>query len=75
MTWSLASKSTDHGDGMAHTGTFMGVAGSGEQISTVEMGIMRIANGKIAEMWGLLDTFALMQQIGAMPSPGQPRSA
>ena len=60
---------------MTHTGEFMGVAGSGEQISVVEMGIMRIANGKIAEMWGLLDTLGLAQQIGAMPSPDQPRSA
>jgi predicted ester cyclase len=58
-----------------HTGEFMGVAGSGKRISVVEMGIMRIADGKIAEMWGLLDTMGLMRQIGAMPSPGQPRSA
>lgn len=59
---------------MTHTGEFMGVAGSHKQISVVEMGIIRIANGKIAEMWGLLDTMGLMQQIGAMPSSGQPRS-
>ncbi len=59
---------------MTHTGEFMGLAGSGKQISVVEMGIMRIADGKIAEMWGLLDTMGLMQQVGAMPSPGQARS-
>jgi len=59
---------------MTHTGEFMGVASSDEQISIVEMGIMRIANGKVAEMWGLLDTLGLMQQIGAIPSPGQPRT-
>lgn len=53
---------------MTHTGEFMGIAGSGEQISVVEMGMMRIENAKIAEMWGLLDTTGLMQQIGAMPS-------
>lgn len=55
---------------MTHTGEFMGVAGSDEQISVVEMGIMRIANGKVAEMWGLLDTMGIMRQMGAMPSPG-----
>jgi predicted ester cyclase len=60
---------------MTHTGEFMGVAGSDQQISIVEMGFMRIADGKIAEMWGLLDTLGLMRQIGAIPSPGQPRSA
>jgi predicted ester cyclase len=55
---------------MTHTGEFMGVAGSGEPISVVEMGTMRIANGKIAETWGLLDTLGLMRQTGAMPSSG-----
>ncbi len=60
---------------MTHTGEYMGIAASDERISVVEMGIMRIANGKVAEMWGILDTLGLMRQIGAMPSPGQPRSA
>ena len=55
---------------MTHTGAFMGVAGSGKQISVVEMGMMRIEKGKIAEMWGLLDTTGLMRQVGAMPPPG-----
>jgi predicted ester cyclase len=50
---------------MRHTGEFMGVAGSDEQISVVEMGFMRIANGKIAEMWGILDSMSLLRQIGA----------
>lgn len=54
---------------MTHTGEFMGVTGRDEQISVVEMGIMRITNGKVAEMWGLLDNLGLMQQIGAMPEP------
>jgi predicted ester cyclase len=55
---------------MTHSGEFMGVAGSGKRIAVVEMGTMRIADGKIAEMWGLLDTLGLLQQIGAMPSSG-----
>ena len=54
---------------MTHTGAFMGVAGSGTHISVVEMGAMRIAKGKIAEMWGLLDTMGLLKQMGAMPPP------
>ena len=53
---------------MTHTDEFMGVAGTGERISVVEMGFFRIANGKIAEMWGLLDTMGLLTQIGAMPN-------
>jgi predicted ester cyclase len=43
----------------------MGVPGSGEQVTVVEMGFMRIANGKIAEMWGILDSMSLLRQIGA----------
>jgi len=56
---------------MTHTGKFGDVAGSGEQIVIVEMGIMRIHRDKIAEMWGLLDTLALMHQIGVVLPPGQ----
>lgn len=60
---------------MTHIGEFMGATGSDQQISIVEMGMMRIENGKVAEMWGFVDTMGLMQQIGALPSPSRPRSA
>lgn len=55
---------------MTHTGEFMGVAGSDAQISVIEMGFMRVANGMITEMWGLLDTMGLMKQVGLMPAQG-----
>lgn len=51
---------------MTHTGEFMGAVSTGERVSVVEMGFFRIANGKIAEMWGLLDTMGLLTQTGAM---------
>ncbi len=60
---------------MTHSGEFMGIAATYRQISIVEMGIMRIEDGKIAEMWGLLDTMELMQQIGAMPPASLPPAA
>jgi hypothetical protein len=44
---------------MTHTEEFVGVVSGDIQISVVEMGIKRIAKGKIAEMWGLLDTLGL----------------
>jgi len=53
---------------MTHTEEFMGAPGSGERISVVEMGFFRIVNGKISEMWGLLDTMGLLTQVRAMPS-------
>ena len=49
-----------------HTGEFMGVAGSNKRFSVVEMGFFKIPNGKIAEMWGLLNTYELMQQLGVI---------
>lgn len=52
---------------MTHTEEFMGTVGTGERVSVVEMGFFRISNGKIAEMWGLLDTMGLLAQVGAMP--------
>ena len=59
---------------MTHTGEVYGVAGSNKHISVVEMGFIRIASGKIAEMWGLLDVKGLMQQIGALQPSDQPKS-
>lgn len=60
----VAFRSTIEG---THTGEFMGAVGTGERVSVVEMGFFRISNGKIAEMWGLLDTMGLLTQVGAIP--------
>ena len=54
---------------MTHTGEYMGIEGEGAQISFTEIGIVRIANGKVAEMWALSDSVGFMEQIGAMPKP------
>jgi predicted ester cyclase len=55
---------------MTHGGEFMGVPPTKHHVSVVEMGMMRIADRKIVEMWGLIDMVGIMQQIGALPSPG-----
>jgi len=60
---------------MTHTGDFMGIPASGKRVSVVAIGIMRTADGRIAEFWGSPDVMGLMQQIGALPTPGQPESA
>jgi predicted ester cyclase/outer membrane murein-binding lipoprotein Lpp len=54
-----------------HQGTFQGIAPTGKQVTVAEFITMRIENGKIAEHWGGPDTFSLLQQIGAVISPGQ----
>ena len=37
--------------------------------------ILRIEEGKIVELWGQEDTLSMMQQLGAIPAPGQSEDA
>ena len=53
-----------------HKGEFMGVPATGNKIEVIGLEIFRIANGKIAEAWGVLDSLTLMQQLGVIPSEG-----
>jgi steroid delta-isomerase-like uncharacterized protein len=52
-----------------HTGEFMGVPASDKPIEVEGIDIIRIADGKCAEHWGVTDLMSLMQQIGAIPEP------
>jgi steroid delta-isomerase-like uncharacterized protein len=54
-----------------HKGEFMGMPPTGKSISVGVINIQRFAGGKIVEHWGLTDSMAMMQQLGAMPAPGQ----
>jgi steroid delta-isomerase-like uncharacterized protein len=59
---------TIHG---THKGQFMDLAATGKKIEVKGFDIIRIVDGKAVEHWGLTDTMAMMQQLGAMPMPGQ----
>jgi len=48
---------------------FMGIPASGKQFSMAGISIFRIADGKIAELWSVNDTFSMMQQLGVIPAP------
>lgn len=52
-----------------HTGEFMGIPASGNEItiSGNDIGVMR--DGKLAESWGEMDNLSLMTQLGAMEAP------
>jgi steroid delta-isomerase-like uncharacterized protein len=54
-----------------HRAEFMGVPSSGRQVRFESVDIFRLVDAKIAEQWVVLDTFGLLQQIGAIPSPGE----
>ena len=34
--------------------------------------IYRLADRKIAEQWVVMDVLGMLQQLGAIPAPGQP---
>lgn len=52
-----------------HKGEFLGIAPTGKKVSQMGITIVRIAGGKIAETWAILDNLDLMQQLGAIPGP------
>jgi steroid delta-isomerase-like uncharacterized protein len=54
-----------------HTGDFFGIHASGKSVTFRVVDIVRISGGKIREHWGVTDNLGLMQQIGAIPAPGQ----
>jgi predicted ester cyclase len=55
-----------------HTGgDFMGVPPTGRTVPIGVIDIIRIAGGKFVEHWGQMDAMGMMQQLGAMPTPGQ----
>ncbi len=52
------------------TGEFMGIPPSGKAIRVGAIGIIRIADGRFVEYWENFDALGLMQQVGAIPTPG-----
>jgi steroid delta-isomerase-like uncharacterized protein len=55
-----------------HQGPLMGLPATGKSVTFGGISIYRIAEGKIAEEWFGDDIMSLMQQLGAVPAPGQP---
>jgi steroid delta-isomerase-like uncharacterized protein len=52
-----------------HSGTLMGVPPTGKRVTISAIDIARLADGKIVEHWGQMDTFGLLQQLGAISTP------
>jgi predicted ester cyclase len=55
-----------------HGGQFMQLPPTGKTITITVIDICRFEGGKIFEHWGVADRLAMMQQIGAIPSPERP---
>jgi predicted ester cyclase len=56
-----------------HRGELFGIPPTGKQVTFTGIDISRIENGQIVEFWHQEDIMGLMQQLGAIPAPGQDR--
>ena len=50
---------------------FLGIPPTGKAVSIGVIDIIRLADGKFVEHWGQMDSMGMMQQLGAIPTPGQ----
>lgn len=64
----VVTRKTFHG---THQGEFMGMPPTGKSVEFDVIDIFRIADDKITDHWAVADMLGLMQQIGAVPLPGQ----
>ena len=49
----------------------MGIAPTGNRVEVSGIDILRIVDGKVVEHWGNYDDLGTLQQLGAIPEPGQ----
>jgi predicted ester cyclase len=49
-----------------HTGEFMGIPPTGKHVRFDVMDIIRLADGRFVEHWGLIDQAGLLRQLGAL---------
>lgn len=64
----VVARFTDRG---THKGEYMGITPTGKQVMYTGIMIFQIADGKLVELWGEYDALGLMQQLGAVPPPGE----
>jgi hypothetical protein len=51
---------------------FQGIAPTGKEVAFSSMEFNRVVYGKVEVHWVELDLLGLMQQLGAIPEPGEP---
>jgi steroid delta-isomerase-like uncharacterized protein len=52
-----------------HRGVFQGVPATGKAVTFTGNNVMHLADGRISALWGQLDGFSLMTQLGVIPEP------
>jgi steroid delta-isomerase-like uncharacterized protein len=53
-----------------HAGEFLGLPATHRPFTLTGIDVLRIADGKIVEVWHEEDLLGLMMQLGAVPAPG-----
>jgi steroid delta-isomerase-like uncharacterized protein len=54
-----------------HTGEYAGIPPTGKHVTMRGITLYRLARGKVTELYWNYDVFGLLQQLGAIPAPGQ----
>ena len=62
----VATRKTLHA---THLGEYMGVAPRGKHLQMEVIDIFRIANGRLAEHWTVVDRLGMMEQLGVTQRP------
>jgi predicted ester cyclase len=52
-----------------HMGDYLGLAPTGRPVAYDEIFIVRFSEGRIVELWGVVDVFAQLRQLGAVVAP------
>jgi predicted ester cyclase len=56
-----------------HRGEYMGIEPTGKPVTYNEIFIFRFVNGRVAEIWGVVDVFSQLQQLGvSLPATRAP---
>ena len=50
-----------------HRGAFLGLPPTGRRVTVAGMELYRLAGGRIAERWAVVDTLGLLRQLGLPP--------
>jgi steroid delta-isomerase-like uncharacterized protein len=51
-----------------HLGDFRGLPATGKAVRYAEMFVFRFADGRVAEIWGVVDALTQLRQLGAIPA-------
>ena len=54
-----------------HIGAFAGIPPTGKSFVIAGIDVYRVADGKLAEHWHVVDQLAQLQQLGVIPAPAE----